>query len=354
MPGPRWASRWESSCYPLNHPHTFHSGIHVPRPGRPFRVHANPGIWSDILCHHWDFVIVGGYDHFSSAVAGLLPKRDEWRLFWCESNIIGRRPRGRVSNQLKRLLLSRYDGYLVPGGRAREYVCTLRPAAKHQPFLLLPNVVDEARFKTARSWPADRKAEARRRWGIPPHTRVLLFVGRLDARKGVHRVLAAIAGRIERPLTVVIAGEGPLQDEVAAYTRSAGNVQAKLVGYQEQHAICELLALSDGFVLASLWDASPLALVEAATAGLPLLCSDRVGNCPDVVTEGSNGWTFDTTNPESILAAVMAFAEAGDDQLVAMGERSARLTDEKFATRRVLETVNDDLIRLYQKRKTIR
>jgi len=346
--------RWPADRYPLNHPHTFHGGLDIPIPGRSIRLHANPGIWSDILCHHWDFVIVGGYDHITSAVAGLLPKGRGGRLLWCESNIFGRRPRGGASDRLKRLLLSRYDGYVVPGERAREYVCTLRPAARRQPFLVLPSAVDETKFKTARSWSADRKAEARRRWGIPTNARVLLSVCRLDTNKGVHRALAAIVGRIDRPLTVVIAGEGPFQNEIRSYVRPAGKVQVRLVGYQEQDAVCELQGLSDGFVLASLWDAGPMALVEAATAGLPLLCSDRAGHCPDLVIEGSNGWTFDTTNPDSILAAVTAFAEAGEDQLAAMGARSAKLTDEKFATRRVVEAINDELIRLHQKRKTTR
>lgn len=335
--------KWRAEDYPLNHEHVFHWGLHLPLPGRPIATHLNPGAWWTQLRGRWDAVIVGGYDHLTSAVAGLLPARGR-KLLWCESSVIGSHPRRKWDNAVKAALWSGYQGFVVPGQRAREHLCTIRPSIVDRPFLLLPNVVNEEQFRGIRAWPVQAKAEARRRWGIDPDHRVLISVARLDHKKGVHRILAAISGRLDVPITLLVAGDGPMREQIASQAESAQNIHVRMVGYQNEAKVCELLALSDGFILGSLWDAGPMAMVEAAMAGLPLVCSDRAGYCPDLVVPGWNGWVFDTTDPDSIRTAVRGWANTSDAELQNMGMHSAKLADEKFSAELGIARFLDQLI----------
>jgi len=339
--------RWEPEDYPLNHPHTFYRGLHIPVPRFQRPIHMNPGIWWDMMRKNWDIVIVGGYDNITSAVAPLLPERSQLRILWCESNPVSQRHSGKLSSKLKGFFMSLYDAYIVPGEWSKEYVCMHYPAAQNRPFLLLPNVINEQEFKRYRFLSSEEIAVLRKKWQVPKGHRVLLFVGRLDPKKGFDRVIAATADRIEKPATYIIAGEGTIQGNIAEQADASKKVNIKLVGYQKEEIVRELMGMSDGFILASLYDPWPLVLVEAATVGKAILCSDKVGNCRDIVRDGWNGWIFDPMNPDSIFDAVREFFNSGSESLREMGERSAQLADEKLKTSQVIKRLNEGLLELY-------
>ena len=79
------------------------------------------------------------------------------------------------------------------------------------------------------------------------------------------------------------------------------NLDVRLLGFQQQDHIMELYAISDFFILPSLSDPNPLTCIEALWSGLPLLVSTHVGNYPEVVQEGLNGYVFDYSNPQRAI-----------------------------------------------------
>lgn len=349
--------RWDPEDYPLNHPHTYYPGLHPSIPklfSESTPIHVNPGIWWDMMCYRWDIVVIGGYDYVTSAVAGLLPKKSIVRLLWTESNPMSARRRGSISRRIKEFLIGRYDGFVVPGKWAREQILNILPAAVKRPFLMLPNVVDEAQFAKQRALPSEEIATRRRKWGIPEGDRVLLFVGRLDSNKGMDRVIAATADKAVKGLTYLLVGDGFLQDKIQAQGDVAKSCNVKILGHQEAEVVREVMGMSDGLILASFRDCWPLVLVEAAAAGLPLLCSDRVGNCRDIVVAGRNGWVFDVTDPASILSAVNEFASCDEDTLAEMGRESGRIVDEQFRTSLVIRNFNEGLLDLYHRNLAVR
>ena len=64
------------------------------------------------------------------------------------------------------------------------------------------------------------------------------------------------------------------------------------MGYKNQDEVIELYAACDFFLMPSLSDANPLTCVEALWAGKPLLVSNHVGNYPEAISEGNNGYVF--------------------------------------------------------------
>jgi glycosyltransferase involved in cell wall biosynthesis len=106
---------------------------------------------------------------------------------------------------------------------------------------------------------------------------IVLGVGRLAAQKGFGVLLEAVAFlRDLRPEPrLMIAGDGPLYDELRAQAASLG-VAAEFTGHRTD--IPELLAAASVFVLPSLWEGQALILQQALRAGAPIVATRTGGN----------------------------------------------------------------------------
>jgi glycosyltransferase involved in cell wall biosynthesis len=83
-----------------------------------------------------------------------------------------------------------------------------------------------------------------------------------------------------------------------------------------------LYAQADGFCLPSLSDPNPLSVIEALWAGLPLLLSTKVGNHPECLEQGKNGFAFDPLKASSVQRAISNWMALSPDELADFGKRS--------------------------------
>jgi glycosyltransferase involved in cell wall biosynthesis len=141
------------------------------------------------------------------------------------------------------------------------------------------------------------------------HRPVVLGVGRLAPQKGFGTLLAAAAswsGRQPVPL-VVIAGSGPLADDLARSAREL-EVDARFLGARDD--VAGLLAVADVFVLPSRWEGQPLILQEALRAGRPIVAAD-VGGVRDLT--GDDAAVFvPASDPAALSRAVLAVLDDPD------------------------------------------
>jgi glycosyltransferase involved in cell wall biosynthesis len=168
--------------------------------------------------------------------------------------------------------------------------------------------------------------EPRRELGIPRAAVVALVVARLRPEKCVPGFVRAIqiARRSNPQLVGLIAGDGP--DRSAVQTAIAGDAGVRLLGHRDD--IAELLQAADLFVLASDFEAVPMAILEAMGAGLPILSTD-VGGISQVVTTGESGLLVPPRDERALVAALLELA--GDPALRArMGAAAARTHRERF------------------------
>lgn len=131
---------------------------------------------------------------------------------------------------------------------------------------------------------------SREKWGLPQNAPVAIYVGRLDGEKNVRFLLEALALPGLQDCFLVIVGDGPERNRLAAAAEQLG-VRARIrftgeVGFQD---VPSLLALADFFVTASQVEMAPLAVLEAYAAGLPVLAPD-VPWARDFVQPGINGF----------------------------------------------------------------
>jgi len=152
-----------------------------------------------------------------------------------------------------------------------------------------------------------RRAEAsglRSELGLRSGDRLLLSVGNLYPVKGHGDLIAALAGLAARypSLHVAIAGRGDLAETLRgdALARRVGD-RLHLLGLRND--VADLLASADAFVLPSLSEGLPLALLEAMFAGLPIVAT-RVGEVPAALAHGAAGLLVEPGRPDELAAAI--------------------------------------------------
>jgi glycosyltransferase involved in cell wall biosynthesis len=104
----------------------------------------------------------------------------------------------------------------------------------------------------------------------------LLFVGRLSPQKNVPRLLEALH-LMRQPAELVLVGDGPEQDGLAALAARLGLVNARFAGREDRTALAARYRWADVFVLSSDKEGMPLAALEAMSFGLPVVATDVPG-----------------------------------------------------------------------------
>jgi glycosyltransferase involved in cell wall biosynthesis len=129
-------------------------------------------------------------------------------------------------------------------------------------------------------------------------------VARLHRQKGVVYFLrAAAAIRRSHPAAkIVVVGGGPLETKFRKMLRK-GRFGRSVVLFGERTDAAEILTLFDIFVLPSLWEGLPLALVEAAAAGKSIVATD-IDGVREVIRDGETGLLVPPKNPGALAAAV--------------------------------------------------
>jgi len=138
----------------------------------------------------------------------------------------------------------------------------------------VPHARDEARFDPARF----KRNRARRRLGLRPWHRVVLFVGTPRPHKGVMEVLAAVKTCRTRNCRLVVVGTPP-DDWFAEELRRVGGNHLRMLPDQPFAALPGLLAGADLVCLLQSPDSEiskyqlPAKVVDAAAMGIPVLAS---------------------------------------------------------------------------------
>jgi glycosyltransferase involved in cell wall biosynthesis len=143
----------------------------------------------------------------------------------------------------------------------------------------------------------------------------VLHVGRLIPRKGIDRLLRAVAlARGEVALRLVLVGSGP---EESALRQLAGELgverEVEFRGFVDQPGLPEVYAEADVFAFPTLDDPFGIALLEAVATGLPVVASPFAGATLDLVEDAATGFVVDPNDTAAWASALARLAQ--DHQL---------------------------------------
>ena len=159
-------------------------------------------------------------------------------------------------------------------------------------FTIVPGAVDVARFT-----PGDRP---------PDTTPVLLYHGRVDARKGVLDMLEALAPlAAEGPaFQLLISGIGPTYDETVARIAQLGlDAHARMTGYVDYDDVPAVYRQADIFVSPTYAEGFSNTILEAMASNLAVVSCRSVGVI-DCIRDGENGLLTDPGDIPALTAAL--------------------------------------------------
>ncbi|MBE9065505.1 glycosyltransferase family 4 protein [Leptolyngbya cf. ectocarpi LEGE 11479] len=139
----------------------------------------------------------------------------------------------------------------------------------------------------------------------------LLFVGRLDERKGVHYLLDALAILLtERNVRLRIVGSGILETELKAQVNHLALApHVNFLGFLSKADLVNEYASCDIFVLPAIVDSKGdteglgIVMIEALAHGKPVVATD-VGGIPDVIRSGETGCLVPEKNSRALAQAI--------------------------------------------------
>ena len=172
------------------------------------------------------------------------------------------------------------------------------------------------------AWAAGSPADLTE-WGISPEKTVCLTVARLHAQKGLDDLVEAARSIHDKRKDVVfvVAGEGPERANLTRLIRSAG-LEDVVFLLGERDDVANLLARSRLFVLPSLFEGLPSAIIEAMGAGRAVVAT-RVAGVPELVVENETGWIVPPSSPHILARAILGALDADLDSIGEAGRSRA-------------------------------
>ncbi len=215
---------------------------------------------------------------------------------------------------------------------------------------LAPNGVDTTRFRPA---DADEQLALRRALGWPETQPIVLFVGFFSRDKRPDLLFRAWrrlgAGGVQPRLAFLGAkntGYYEIDESIARQIqREAADLGRAhdLMTIEPTHDVAQYLRAADVFVLPSVREAHPLALLEAMACGLPCVATRLPGATDALIEDGWNGRLFPADDEAALTEALrQVFADQGAAR--SMGARARETVIARYDIRRTA----DDWLSAYE------
>jgi phosphatidylinositol alpha-mannosyltransferase len=217
-------------------------------------------------------------------------------------------------------------GRIAVSPAARHFISRYFPGE----YKILPNGVEPSRYATG-------VPIARYRNGVPN----ILFVGRMESRKGLIHLLRAVR-KIQRDgkrVRLLIVGTGPGDREARRYVLTRQLNDVEFLGRVTEAQKVQLFKTADMFVSpATGRESFGIVLLEAMSAGAPIICSDIHGY-RGVVRRERDGLLVPPRDPDALAEAIRRLID--DPELRARLSRAGEERAELFSWEHVGASVEE-------------
>ena len=235
-------------------------------------------------------------------------------------------PAYEVTSRLLGRIVDRLDGRVAVSAAARHFIDRYFPGD----YKVIPNGVDVEFYR--RAVPISRWQDGRRN---------ILFVGRLEERKGLVHLLKAyrLLRRGGVDCRLLVAGAGPQEREARRYLMTRRLQDVEFLGRVTDEEKAQLFKTADVYVSpATGRESFGIVLLEAMAAGCPIVCSDIHGY-KGVVHRGQQALLVPPRNAEALAMALDRLLH--DSALRTRMSASGRVRATEFSWERVTAKVDD-------------
>jgi len=192
-------------------------------------------------------------------------------------------------------------------------------------ILVIPNGIDTERFN-----PEGNFADIRKGFSIKESDIVLGFVGRVVPAKGLEYLIDALPflKKEFKNIKLLITGEGSTMERLKKKAKE-NNVHDSIIFTGKRRDIPDILSCTDIFVMPSVAEGLPNALLEAMAMGKPIVATE-VGGIPEVIKNRHSGFLVPPRNPEALATAIKDLIS--NEQLAAkMGQAARHIVLDNFS-----------------------
>ena len=178
---------------------------------------------------------------------------------------------------------------------------------------------------------------------IENEDRILMTVGRLHKQKGHCYLIQAVSKvRKEFPkVKLLITGDGEEENNLKKLVKSL-DLTNEVIFAGLRSDIEGILPMAELFILPSLWEGLPNALLEAMAAGKPVVAT-KVGGIPEIVVHGETGILIPPRDPNALAIAIVDLLQDGL-KAKDMGEAGRMRAGKRFSIYKMIEKTEN----LYQ------
>lgn len=219
-------------------------------------------------------------------------------------------------------------------GKREERQAKSLPFVKNKIYLI-PNGVEKIDFK--------EKAEARRELSLKVNSEIhsdtlwLGTIAELHKNKGYEYAIEAVS-KISKPFVYLIIGNGEEKTSLENLIKNLGlEKKVFLVGFIDKAN--EYLKAFDVFMLTSIKEGLPYAILEAGQASLPVIATS-IGGIPDIIENGKNGILVAPKKSGEITRSLEYLAENPDLQKT-FGENLHNKISSEFSIEKMLEKTQE-------------
>ncbi len=229
---------------------------------------------------------------------------------------------------------------------SKDVARSLREAANIDPLPIevIYNGIDVAQYDL----PSATKTNSRKRYGLPDNAFIFGIVARLRKAKDHSTLIRAFSGFVrntDADAYLVIVGDGPLENDLKMLTREVEVEERVLfLGRLAPSEIPYILKAFDVFVHPSLREGLPMAILEAMSAGLPVIGNDCAPIEEILGHGGEYGILCESGSEKSLQEAMGKVYSMDKDQLTRMGAKGCKRVIEEFSK----DTMVQKTIRVYE------
>lgn len=244
-------------------------------------------------CHGYKSDVLG----YFAALAGKVKLVATLHGWW-----VGDSTKSRFHNALDMHFIRYFDRIVVVSQSLLEAI--ERDKALSGKTVLIPNCVNTNKFGKTRDRDIIRSG-----LGIPPGAVLLGTVSRLTEEKGHTYLLDALAKlrKAGKDIYLIVAGEGPLESQLKARSVELGlGKNVIFAGFRDD--VSDIISALDIFLMPSLSEGLPMAVLEAMAAGKQVIATN-VGGIPSIIRDRQTGIFIKPKDDSSIVEAVTGLLE---------------------------------------------
>ena len=241
-----------------------------------------------------------------------------------------------------RLAMTLADRIIAVSDDVKNSIVQLRKI-KPAKIVTIPYGVDMSRFKK------NSKLKKRMELGFNEKEIIVGVIARLEHVKGHIYLIEALPQikKLHQNVKCVFVGDGDARETLAERCEQLGLMSdVKFLGFR--HDVADILQTFDVFVLPSLSEGLPNAILEAMASSVPVVATD-VGGIPEIIT---NGWNGKLVPARDSAALAMTIGEilSNPDQARILASNAYNFVKEKYSLSHQIEQFDRIYVQLLRKK----